>query len=149
MQGTQGIWISKPGSSYHKLNSLKLERVAKQLLKKTEQRQRNIQEIEAAITRYKMFLYLQNLYPHVRLVPTQEIDEIWHLHILMNTFEYIQDCQHLFGRIIHHATFTELPQKESGIFTLALTQALFELHFGKGSFAKELKSAACGILKEG
>ena len=148
MQGTQGTWISQPGNSHRKLNSFTLEKVANQLLKNPEQRQKNLQEIEIAIARYKMFLYLQSLYPHVQLVPTQEIDEIWHTHILMNTLEYIQDCQHLFGRIVHHASFAEIPQKENRTPTLALTQTLFELHFGKGSFAKEVKSAACGILRE-
>ncbi len=148
MQGTKRIWISQPGNFYHKLSSLTLERVANQLLNNPEQK-RTRQEIEVAIARYKMFLYIQYLYPHLQLVPTQEIDEVWHVHILLNTFKYIQDCQGLFGRIIHHASITELPQQESKTLTLARTQALFELHFGKDSLTKKSQSAACGMPRLG
>src|SRR6188768_1048472 len=50
---------------------------------------------------YKNFLYLQKKhYPH-SLVPTREIDEFWHNHILY-TQQYMHDCEGIFGFYLHH-----------------------------------------------
>ena len=35
------------------------------------------------------------------IVPTKEIDEVWHNHIL-HTQRYTQDCQAIAGQYIHH-----------------------------------------------
>lgn len=50
---------------------------------------------------YKRFLWLNYIYPEAKLVPTRDIDECWHIHIL-NTKRYIEDCQELFGHYFHH-----------------------------------------------
>lgn len=50
---------------------------------------------------YKNFLWLHKLYPQVSLVPTKEIDECWHNHILY-TRNYARDCEQLFGHYFHH-----------------------------------------------
>lgn len=55
-----------------------------------------------AIKLYKRFLWLVykfgDKYP---IVPTKEIDEVWHNHIL-HTKHYHEDCQKIMGRFIHH-----------------------------------------------
>ena len=50
---------------------------------------------------YKNFLWLNKLHPGTALVPTREIDECWHNHILY-TKNYLHDCLHLFGHYLHH-----------------------------------------------
>ena len=50
---------------------------------------------------YKNFLYLLYKYPKEFLVPTRDIDEFWHNHILY-TKEYAKDCQQIFGYFLHH-----------------------------------------------
>ncbi len=50
---------------------------------------------------YKNFLILQKIHISEHLVPTREIDECWHNHIL-HTKQYIIDCMHIFGRYLHH-----------------------------------------------
>jgi hypothetical protein len=50
---------------------------------------------------YKNFLYLQKKHCSISLVPTREIDEIWHNHIL-HTKNYFQDCYAIFGHYYHH-----------------------------------------------
>jgi len=50
---------------------------------------------------YKRFLWLNVKYPGHGLVPTLEIDEFWHNHILY-TKDYTNDCQQLFGHYLHH-----------------------------------------------
>lgn len=50
---------------------------------------------------YKNFILLQRIYKTEPLVPTREIDEFWHNHIL-HTKAYITDCMHIFGYYLHH-----------------------------------------------
>lgn len=50
---------------------------------------------------YKNFLWLHRLHPDIPLVPTKEIDECWHNHIL-HTERYAADCEQIFGRYFHH-----------------------------------------------
>lgn len=54
---------------------------------------------------YKNFLWLQKIHADIPLVPTKEIDECWHNHIL-HTQRYSTDCQHIFGRYLHHLPAT-------------------------------------------
>lgn len=50
---------------------------------------------------YKNFLLLNFLHRGTPLVPTREIDEFWHNHIL-HTREYMRDCDAIFGHYLHH-----------------------------------------------
>lgn len=50
---------------------------------------------------YKNFLFLQKKYAPLPLVPTREIDEFWHNHILY-TRNYLHDCLQIFGHYRHH-----------------------------------------------
>ncbi len=60
---------------------------------------------------YKNFLWLQKKYHPEFLVPTREIDEFWHNHILV-TKKYFEDCENIFGHYLHHepASPNEDPQ---------------------------------------
>lgn len=55
---------------------------------------------------YKNFLFLQKKHFPAFLVPTKEIDEYWHNHIL-HTRKYFLDCLHIFGHYLHHEPVTE------------------------------------------
>jgi len=50
---------------------------------------------------YKNFLILLKKHSPQMLVPTREIDEFWHNHIL-HTKKYFQDSRAIFGHYIHH-----------------------------------------------
>lgn len=50
---------------------------------------------------YKNFLFLNKKHPGKSLVPTREIDEFWHNHIL-HTQKYVNDCLQIFGHYFHH-----------------------------------------------
>ena len=50
---------------------------------------------------YKNFLWLHKIHPGTPFVPTREIDEFWHHHILY-TKNYLRDCQQIFGHYLHH-----------------------------------------------
>lgn len=57
--------------------------------------------IEEAIKRYKRFIQLAKLYPHTKLVPTVDIDIVWHDHML-HPKSYFNDCANYLGRILDH-----------------------------------------------
>ncbi len=50
---------------------------------------------------YKNFLILQKKHFPAGMVPTREIDEFWHNHIL-HTKKYLHDCTQIFGHYLHH-----------------------------------------------
>lgn len=91
-----------------------------------------------AIARYLMFLCLIYLYPNRPVVPTPEIDAVWHQHIL-DTSKYAADCQQLFGRFVHHFPyFGRRGQGDRASLQAAFaeTQALFEERFGSETLAE-------------
>lgn len=75
------------------LTKIKLRLIRK--LKWSELKSDNI------IYEYKCFLELMRLYPDKIFSPSQEVDEVWHAHIL-HTLLYAKQCQEIFGRFIHH-----------------------------------------------
>lgn len=50
---------------------------------------------------YKEFLFLIKKHWPLQLVPTREIDEFWHNHILF-TKKYHADCLNIFGHYLYH-----------------------------------------------
>lgn len=62
----------------------------------------SIPRTDNAIEGYCRFLYLCGTFHKVR--PPQDVDEVWHRHIL-HTEQYANDCMNLFGRFIHHRPF--------------------------------------------
>ncbi len=135
-----------------KLNSLNLQSVANKLISSEYGHAWTIQQTNIAINRYKMFLYLQFIFPDMELVPTKEIDEVWHAHILVDTSVYIKDCQNLFGYILHHRfTVQEITVQEQVSCQDAnqksafdTTKILFEQLFGLGVLGNtEIAVAPC------
>jgi hypothetical protein len=86
----------------------------------------------AAIARYLGFLYLISEYPSFQLVPTPEIDQVWHHHLL-DTEKYAADCQQLFGQFVHHFPYLgtgDEADRRAWYQAYALTLVLFRKHFG-------------------
>ena len=53
------------------------------------------------LDRYRQFLLLAKRHPKQRLAPTADIDEMWHVHMLMPR-AYAKDCTAYFGDILDH-----------------------------------------------
>ena len=92
----------------------------------------SVEQWDAAEQEYRRFLTLKCLYPAVALVPSKQVDEIWHAHIL-DTRAYREDCHQVFGRFIDHYPYfgiygQEDYQELKNAF--AHTVALYEKHFG-------------------
>jgi hypothetical protein len=118
-----------------KLNNLDLRSLTNHLMSSSHEGYNwNIEQTETAIARYKMFLWLQFLFPNTGLVPTPEIDRVWHTHILQDTYRYQQDCLDLYGYFLHHRSHTTaIDEHQQTAFTL--TKTLFEQVFGIGTLS--------------
>jgi hypothetical protein len=57
--------------------------------------------IERAVTRYGHFLALARAHPGEMLVPTLDVDLIWHVHML-TPLDYRDDCEAMLGRLLSH-----------------------------------------------
>lgn len=94
---------------------------------------------------YKKWLILHAVYDkNVVLAPNKELDEYWHCHIL-DTRKYMDDCQLVFGKYLHHYPYFGLTEVETQAFldeAYALTQKLFLKHFGHKLTGKFNKCAA-------
>lgn len=82
-------------------------------------------DAKACCQRYKNFLFLFKKHPQEPLVPTREIDEFWHNHILY-TKNYLHDCMMIYGYYLHHEPATPNDHPES---LVSLYQKTKEYYF--------------------
>ena len=77
--------------------------------------------------RYAVFLALKAAHPGQTVVPTLDIDLIWHAHML-SPDDYIEDCELILGRVLPHDT-----GKGQGDLTKAFqeTQELWRIQTGE------------------
>lgn len=84
---------------YHdKIEALDLEPIKFKLVK---EKGWPLQKADSVEKLYKAYLLLFALYPCEEHVPTPDIDEMWHSHIL-DTYKYMADCHDIFGFYLHH-----------------------------------------------
>lgn len=77
---------------------------------------------------YKNFLFLNKKYPASTLVPTHEMDEFWHQHIL-HTKKYFHDCENIFGYYLHHEPAAAMDDTTQLLQDYSKTKALYEVEF--------------------
>lgn len=53
------------------------------------------------IDEYKKFMYLICITDHP-LTPSDQVDQVWHLHLVYTQSYWIQFCENVLGRSIHH-----------------------------------------------
>ncbi len=131
---------------WDKLNKLNLERVAYKLM---HSKGWTTEKTQVAINRYKLFLYVKSVYPATALVPTSEIDAVWHAHIEVNLHQYIHDTNYLFGYTLNHISAVNETEEMRDIYVQASnnTTALFEQIFGAGVLEyTSLQTAACADI---
>ena len=84
-------------------------------------------------TIYKRFLYLTEKYSDKSIIPTAELDEVWHAHIL-DTRKYAEDCEKTFGHFVHHFPYLGMRGPEDAkraAESFAETSRLFLEEFGE------------------
>lgn len=91
----------------------------------------NLAEADQAIALYRCFLKLCVLHPAVRIVPTRQLDRVWHAHVL-DTAKYRYDCDHVFGYFLDHFPYAGLrgeADRRDWHDDFAVTRRLFAEHF--------------------
>jgi hypothetical protein len=94
---------------------------------------------------YRRFLALNIRYPGRKICPSGPIDDFWHAHIL-DTRKYEQDCQKLFGGMLHHYPYFGLrgPDDEAALDrAFADSVELFITHFGIDPSAGDSRARSC------
>lgn len=76
----------------------------------------NKQAISQPILHYAGLLFLLAQYPSLVAIPTQDIDEVLHIHL--NDANYAQDCHNLFGGAMLHRPEVNNPSAFSRTSTL-------------------------------
>lgn len=129
---------------YQRLNQIDWQSIGKKLIDSNSINGWNYERVETAIYQYKMFLCVNYLFPKLPIIPSQEIDEVWHCHILLDTRKYMQDCNELFGYVLHH--ISSINQRSQNDNSTELTQDLFMRLFGIEILNHPHQIAACLIL---
>jgi hypothetical protein len=115
-----------------KLMAIDFGPIAFKLINAEDGRGWTLEQATNAIARYRKFLLLTYLYPEKQIVPSHEIDQVWHTHIL-DTAKYREDCEALFGRFIDHWPYfgmTDEADRQALEEAFEKTQMLFSQHFG-------------------
>lgn len=106
-----------------------------------------IEEVRILERQYRQFLMLVHLYSDKSIVPTKDIDKIWHAHIL-DTQKYREDCQQIFGKFIDHFPYLGLRGPEDVELlnkSFNETAELFSKEFSESIFgASACEGTECG-----
>jgi hypothetical protein len=89
------------------------------------------EEINTAILQYRRYWYLLHVYGmNSQLIPSQDIDEVWHAHIL-HTKQYAADCQDIFGDMLNHTPeyLEHTAQIKQHQRNFQKTRQLYQQHF--------------------
>ncbi len=90
-----------------------------------------IENTVASLVKYIQFLILCKENKRVVNVPTEQIDKVWHLHIL-DTEKYEEDCTSYFGYFLHHFPYLGIRNKGDSkklLNKFISTQKRFERRF--------------------
>ena len=73
----------------------------------------------AAELGYRRYLVMCGMEPETAIIPTLDVDEVWHAHVL-HTKRYAEDCNAFFGYFLHHEPFNDENEKFPVDFTADL-----------------------------
>ena len=116
-----------------RLSAIDFGPIAFKLIHAEDQEPWSLEQATQAIELYRRFLFLNYLYPDRAIVPSREIDQVWHTHIL-DTAKYREDCDTLFGQFMDHWPYfgvRDEADRQALNSAFEETQGLFEKHFGK------------------
>ncbi len=133
------------GERLRRVDELDLEPIVYKLMHPDPGEQAlSLAEADQAVALYRCFLQLCALHPGTAIVPTWQLDHVWHTHML-DTAKYRTDCDHVFGRFVDHFPYAGLRGEEdrrAWRADFARTRRLFREHFG-GEIGTEPAASAC------
>jgi len=127
--------------------NIDLSRFVPKLLKDRSEKFNSEALVWSAVFEYKRFLLLKLRYPGLEFAPSSFVDEVWHMHIL-DTRQYMKDCERLFGRYIHHMPSFGTGEEEENELgaTYKETLEVYEKVFGESAPTyvwPRINSASC------
>ena len=93
------------------INSIDLKMVKKKLMDEEEGQGWGEEYTNYVEKRYRRYLCMIVLNENGSIVPTKNIDQFWHQHIL-DTRAYAKDCQSILGKFIHHFPYFGMRSEE-------------------------------------
>jgi hypothetical protein len=117
------------------INAIDLSRIRAKLMHTVHGKNWSAERADAGIQQYRRFLYMIASGDGRGTVPTKEIDEVWHTHIL-DTRAYREDCMTIFGRFVDHYPYFGMDLKpcesqEDLEDAFAVTAARYKALFGE------------------
>lgn len=104
----------------------------------------SLAQADEAVGLYRCFLKLCVLYSGLAIVPTHQLDQVWHTHML-DTAKYRADCDRVFGRFLDHFPYAGLRgegDRRAWRENFARTRGLFRDLFGV-EIGTEPAASAC------
>jgi len=144
----QDFWVHNICPSEEEDLGIDLSRFVPKLLKDEPEKFKTASLAWSAIFEYKRFLAIKKTYLKIELSPSPLVDEVWHMHIL-DTKQYMKDCDKLFGFYLHHApSFGTSKEEKSAMGSrYSKTLQVYESLFKEPASVKiwpRMKSASCG-----
>lgn len=124
-----------------KILSLDLGPIMFKLASKTDGAGWPIEKVLRVVNEYRKFLILCGERPAEPIVPSEEVDEMWHAHIL-DTGKYAADCQAVFGYFLHHFPYLGVRGGEDANVLAAAFARTKELHSDRFDIRVENSEAA-------
>jgi hypothetical protein len=129
----------------HRIDALDLEPIVFKLTRPDSgEAPLTLTDADQYILLYRCFLKLCLLHPDATIVPSLQIDRVWHTHML-DTAKYRADCQHVFDRFLDHFPYAGLRgegDRRTWQAAFTRTRDLFRLHFGV-----ELDGSAASVCR--
>lgn len=94
---------------------------------------------------YRRFLFLTATRPEP-IVPTTDVDEFWHAHIL-DTHKYFEDCERIFGGYLHHFPYFGMRGEDDARNLQAAftqTKAIYRAEYGEAYGNASADCENCG-----
>jgi hypothetical protein len=110
----------------------------------------SLAEADGDVALYRCFLKLCALRPDTAIVPTRQLDRVWHTHML-DTAKYRADCDQVFGRFLDHFPYAGLRgqhDRSAWHADFARTRRLFHEHFSV-DIGGEPAASACSNHGDG
>ncbi|MEN8445108.1 MAG: glycine-rich domain-containing protein-like, partial [Cyanobacteria bacterium J06555_13] len=118
-----------------RLSAIDFGPIAYKLMNPEEGEGWTIERATQAIEQYRKFLFLVKHYPDRKIVPSREVDQVWHTHIL-DTAKYREDCDIVFGKFMDHWPYfgmKDAAEKQDLDDAFAETRMLLNNHFTAAS----------------
>lgn len=144
---------NSPKETRDKLDQLDLNCIKVKLMCGREGPGWTREQADLVEVQYKRFLFLNATHAEP-IVPTTDVDEFWHTHIL-DTYKYFEDCDCIFGYYLHHFPYFGMRGEDDArnlLAAFAQTKAIYQAEYGEayGNASADCENcgncgASCGV----